>query len=87
MDVLAAGGFIEVALREDGTASGRVFVPAELADGEENDIEFAGTYTVSGNEVSFQHVEDTFIRDVVWTFEGERLRAETDMLSVVLRKE
>jgi hypothetical protein len=87
VDVLAAGGFIEVTFREDGTVSGRLFVPEALAEGEENDIPFGGTYTVSGSEVTFDHEADTFIRDVEWMFSDGTLRAETDEISVVLRKE
>jgi hypothetical protein len=87
IDVLDAGGFIEMTLREDGTASGRLFVPEELAEGEENDIPFGGNYSVSGNTVTFDHEADTFIRDTEWRFDDGTLRAETDELEVVLRKE
>lgn len=87
VDVLDAGGFIEMTLGEDGTVSGRLFVPEDLAGGEENDLPFGGTYAVSGNEVTFDHEADTFVRDVVWTYDDGALRTETDELSVVLQKE
>ena len=87
VDVLRGGGFVELVLRENGTASGRLFVPAALNDGEETDLTFAGTYTVSGNQVAFDHEADTFIRDVAWTHEGRTLRADSEDLSVVLRKQ
>lgn len=88
VDVLDAGGFIEVALRSDGTVDGRLVVPAALSEGEGAvDIAFGGTFVVSGDEVRFDHEEDTFIRDVVWRFESGMLSAENDNISVVLRKE
>lgn len=87
IDVLGAGGFIEMVLTEGGTATGRIFVPEEIAGSDGNDVTFAGTYSVSGNLVTFDHEEDTFVRDVTWTFANGTLRAETDDLTVVLLRE
>lgn len=87
VDVLGAGGFIEMTLREDETVSGQLFVPETLAGGEENDFSLDGTYTVSGGVVTFDQEADTFIRDVEWTFEGRALRTETEEITVVLQQQ
>lgn len=83
-NVLAAGGRLEMVLRTNGTAWGRLVVPAELAEGEETEIEFEGTYSVSDDRVTFDHEADTFIRDVTWTYDSRRLEAQTDEITVVL---
>ena len=87
MDVLGAGGFIEMTLREDETVSGRLFIPEALAGDEENDFSLDGTYVVSGDVVTFDHEADTFIRGVEWIFENGTLRTETGEISVVLQQE
>lgn len=83
-DVLALGGSVTMTLRADGTASGRIVVPASLAEDGEGDTPFAGTYAASGGTVTFDHEADTFVRDAAWTFAGGRLRTESLGLSVVL---
>lgn len=87
VDVLSAGGFIEITLHEGGTVSGRLFVPEVLAAGEENDFSLDGTYTISGDVVTFDHEADTFIRDVEWVLGNGMLRTETDRITVVLQRQ
>ena len=84
VNVLAAGGQLEMALRTNGTADGRILVPAELDEGEETEIRFDGTYTVSGERVTFDHEADTFVRDAAWTYDDGRLEAQTGEVTVVL---
>lgn len=87
VDVLSAGGFIEMTLRESGAVSGRLFIPEALTAGEENDFSLEGTYTISGDVVTFDHEADTFIRDVEWVFGNGTLRTETDGITVVLQRQ
>lgn len=55
-DVLARGGFLELRLHDDGTTSGRQYVPYE--PGSAHDISLAGTYTIVGDEIHFDMVEE-----------------------------
>ena len=87
VDVLAAGGALTVTLRQGGTVSGRLLIPEALAGGEEGDLPFGGTYSVSGNDVRFDHEADTFVRDAVWTYADGELRTSAGGIAVVLERE
>jgi hypothetical protein len=62
-DLLAAGATVDATLAADGTATGRLFVPVVVAGGEELDEDLTGTWTLSGDTVTFDQAADTFIRD------------------------
>lgn len=77
VDVLAAGGRLDLTLRSDGTFSSRLVVPGSLTEnGQSLDALFDGTFAVSGPDVRFFHGEDFFLRDVSWTYSGGRLRTD-----------
>lgn len=65
-DVLAAGGTLTMVLSPDGTTTGTLVVPAAFNDGEQLVADMAGTYVVSGSQVTFQQAADTFVRDMTW---------------------
>ena len=69
LDVLAIGGSLEVVLTPQGTTTGTLIVPAELTeDGIDEDvIDLTGTYTITGNTLTFQNQGDSFIPEVSWT--------------------
>lgn len=79
-DVLEEGGLLRIRLKEDGTASGRLFLPCSLpgaCEADEGDAfkaNFEGIYEVDNNIVRFDHRADTFIRDVEWTYRDGTLR-------------
>lgn len=52
-DLLAQGGTLT--LNADGTTSGRLFVPDGNEDGSDFDADLAGTWTLNGSRVSFDH--------------------------------
>ena len=87
VDVLAAGGALTITLREDGTVAGRLLIPEALADGEEGDLPFAGTYFVFGNNVRIDHEADTFVRDAVWIYADGGLQASSGGITVHLERE
>lgn len=89
VNVLAQGGFVEMTLRADMTVDGRLFVPEPISgdEGFDTDVDLEGTYSVSGSEVTFMQEEDTFVRDVTWRYENDRLSTEFGEASIVLRKE
>lgn len=92
IDVLSAGGRLDLDLGEDGRFDGRLAVPGSLTeDGVPFDVTFDGTFSVSGDRVRFFHGEDLFVRDVAWAYRGGALRTGDDIagvagFTVVLRR-
>ena len=77
-DLLAEGAELRLVLTDGGATSGTFFVPGAFTEsGEDETLSLAGTYMYDANErtASFDHVADTFIRDVVWAFDGDELRS------------
>jgi len=75
-DLLAIGASVTITFAPDGTTSGRMLVPGVAAGGEDLDADLAGTWTLSGTTVTFDQAADTFMRDVQFTAEPSRLRAQ-----------
>lgn len=75
-DILALGGFIDLVLLPDGTTTGRLFVPGGDEDGGDLDLDLIGIWSLEGRTVTFWHVSDTFIRDMPFRVEGDRLKGQ-----------
>ncbi len=75
-DLLAMGASVTITLAPDGTTSGRILVPGVGAGGENLDANLAGTWTLRSTTVTFDQAADTFMRDVPFTAEPSRLRAQ-----------
>jgi hypothetical protein len=75
-DLLAIGASVTITLAPDGTSSGRMLVPGVAEGGGDLDADLAGTWTLSGTTVTFDQAADTFMRDVTFTAEPSRLRAQ-----------
>lgn len=76
-NLLLGGGSLALNLHEDGTTTGRLFVPGAGESGQDFDVDLAGTWTLTDNTVTFdQPNSDTFIRDMPFTAEANRLRGE-----------
>lgn len=90
IDLLALGSLVSVTLAPEGTTTGRLFVRGGGEDGEDLDEDLTGTWTLSGNTVTFSQAADTFIRDVTFTAARNRLTADgtfgDQTLHVVLTK-
>jgi hypothetical protein len=63
-DLLLAGATVDATLVPDGTTSGRLFVPGGDEGGGDLDEDLTGTWTLTGQTVTFSQTADTFIRDV-----------------------
>lgn len=92
-DILEAGGDLRMTLNEDGTVDEGILtapctIPGVCADDEAEDFvaEFEGTFDIDGQSVTFSHTADTFIRDVVWLYDGTSLSTSTAVLAVVLTR-
>lgn len=73
-NLLALGATVTITLAPDGTTTGHMFVP-DVLDGGDLDADLAGTWTLTGSTVAFVQEVDTFMRDVLFTAEPDRLRA------------
>ncbi len=71
VNILTAGGSIQITLNADHTTTGSIFVPPAIDGGISASL--AGTFVLQGNEVTFTQTADTFIRDVTWTVSGHTL--------------
>mgnify|MGYP006173008693 CR=1 FL=1 len=69
----ADGATIELVLAENGTTTGRLFIPAGVAGVPDFDENLAGTWAVVDGRVVLSHAADTFLRDMPLELEGDRL--------------
>ena len=69
VDWLAAGGSVLLELKQDGTTTGRLFLPFEVEEGEGPlDEDLIGAWSVANGVITFDHEADTFIRDTRFTY-------------------
>lgn len=92
VDALALGGTLTLDLDEDGTTTGRLFLPGLEEDGSDFDASLDGTWQLRGDVVTFDQGADTLIRDLEFEVRGSRLEAEEtfsggDRVRVVLSKQ
>ena len=84
-DLLLVGASLTVVLNENGTTTGRLVAPGLGENGADVDEDLAGTWTLAGSTVTFDQAGDTFIRDVPFTAERDRLSAEGTFDGVIVR--
>ena len=86
-DLLLAGATVDATLAPDGTTSGRLFVPGGDEDGGDLDEELTGTWTLTGQTVTFNQSADTFIREAEFIAGRNTLTGEdtVDGLSIFLQ--
>jgi hypothetical protein len=75
-DLLLAGATVDATLASDGTTSGRLFVPGADQGGGDLDEDLAGTWTLSGDTVTFNQTADTFIGEAEFIAGRNTLTAE-----------
>lgn len=86
VDALAVGASLDVVLEDDGTTTGSFVVPGRLSEsGQRESFDLAGTWTLSGDTVAFDHPADTFLRDMPFVFDGDRLVGEESFGSETVR--
>ncbi len=77
-DQLELGAEVTVDLDEDGTMTGRIFIP-EAEEGEGDlDESLAGTWTLEGGAVTFEQEADTFVREMQFIASENQLSGEDD---------
>jgi hypothetical protein len=75
-DLLLAGATVDATLAPDGTTSGRFFIPGGDEDGSDLDEDLTGTWTLTGQTVTFNQTSDTFIGEAEFTAGRNTLTAE-----------
>jgi hypothetical protein len=75
-DHLALGSRMELLLRADGTSAGMLLMPDRAAGGQCFNVNLAGTWTLNGDSVEFESTVNTFVRDMTFVFENDRLEGE-----------
>lgn len=76
LDLLAMGASVSITLDEDGTTTGRLFVPELGEDDGDVDVDLTGTWSLTGDTVTFSQTGDSFIRDVDFVASENRLTGE-----------
>jgi hypothetical protein len=86
-DLLAIGATVDATLAPDGTTTGRLFVPGGDEDGGDLDEDLTGTWTLTGQTVTFNQTADTFIRDAEFAAGRNTLTGEgtVDGVSIFLQ--
>ncbi len=82
---LARGSSLQLTLAEDGTTTGRLFVPGGDDDGSDLDRDLTGTWTLAGSIVTLVQEADTFLRDMPLTASAGRLTGEQTFASGTVR--
>ena len=73
VDQLVLGSEVELTLAPDGTTTGHLFAPGAGEGGADLDADLTGTWALSRGGVTFDQAADTFIRDVRFTADRNRL--------------
>src|SRR5919107_358586 len=72
-NALAAGASMDIFLASSGTTTGTLNVPATVTGGAPIVEDMTGTFSRSGNAVTFDQTADTFVRDATWTLGSNTL--------------
>jgi len=87
---LVQGASVAVTLAPDGTTTGRLFLPGGGENGGDLDADLTGTWSLNRGGVTFDQPSDTFIRNVRFEVDRNRLIGEDwsghQVISLVLEK-
>ena len=75
-DWVAAGSTLTLTLESNGTLSGHFFIPGAAGGGGDFNADMAGTWTLTGDVVTFTQGVDTFVRDMDFKAEKDRLTGD-----------
>jgi hypothetical protein len=72
-DVLAAGGSITLVIAHDLSTSGSMSIPASVTGSSSFNVGLLGNAAQSGDMVELNLVQDSFLRDITFAFDGNSL--------------
>lgn len=86
-DMIAEGASLVLGLHPNGATSGRILVPANAEGVPDFDEDLTGTWRIEGGRIHLEHDADTFLRDVAFDLEDDRLVADEMVGGVRVRLE
>jgi hypothetical protein len=86
-DMIAEGASIVLGLHPNGTTSGRFFIPVNVDGVPDFDADLTGTWTIEDGVVHLDHDADTFLRDMPFQLDGNRLVGDEQFGGVRVRLE
>jgi len=86
-DMIAEGASIVLGLHPDGTTSGRFFIPVNVDGVPDFDADLTGTWSIEDGVVHLDHEADTFLRDMPFELDGDRLVGDEQFGGVRVRLE
>lgn len=87
-DLIAEGVTADITLLTDGTTTGTLFIPASVnIDGVDLNDDLAGTWSLRGDKIDFDHSADTFLRDVEWTYSEGQISVDAGWIFAVLDRQ
>lgn len=90
INVLDAGGSLELTIAEDSSTSGLLKLPAVVTGNEAMVVNMAGRAIIRGDSLRFEQSASSFVRSMYWRLSGNELRYEKTedgiALSVVLTR-
>lgn len=81
VDVLAAGGILNIGITSTGATGGNLFIPASVTGGAAFSATMVGTATLSGTTVTFTQTADTFVRALSWTLSSSGLSVSNQVVA------
>ena len=72
-NVLAAGGSIQLTIGRDLSTSGSMFIPASVTGTTDFSVSLLGTAAQTPDGVELNLVQDSFLRDMTFAFDGSSL--------------
>lgn len=75
-DWVAAGSTLTISLATNGTTTGNLFIPGAGAGGGDFNADMAGTWSLSGDVITFLQTADTFVRDMDFSAGQDRLSGD-----------
>lgn len=81
INVLGEGGSLVITLQAGGTTTGTLTVPGSVTGGAPLVASMAGTVTVTSLTVTFQQTEDTFVRDLTWSRQGQIIAVNNQVVA------
>lgn len=86
-DMVAEGASLVIGLHPNGATSGRIFIPANVEGVPDFDEDLTGTWRIEGGQIHLEHDADTFLRDLPFDLEDDRLVADDLVGGVRVRLE
>ena len=86
-DMVAEGASLVLGLHPNGATSGRIFIPANAEGVPDFDEDLTGTWRIEDGQIHLEHEADTFLRDLPFDLDDDRLVADDLVGGVRVRLE